>query len=55
LPHDPVEQATLLVVLGNALGLGQSRGEDPYSWAVVIAPTLDRAFARWSSRWSATG
>jgi hypothetical protein len=34
------------VRFGYALGFGQARGKDPHEPAVVVAPTLDRAFAR---------
>jgi hypothetical protein len=33
--------------LRHALRLWQASGEDSQSRAVVVAPTLDRAFARW--------
>ena len=36
-----------LVRMIRALGIGQSRARIHTSWAVVAAPTFDRAFARW--------
>jgi hypothetical protein len=58
--HAGADEHQLLVGHRGAHGLGQTRGQDPHE-AVVVASTLDRAFARWCftvecdrpSRWAA--
>jgi len=43
------DRRRLFVRLVNALGFRQTLSQDPISCAVVVAPTLVRAFAKWRS------